>query len=62
MKIGLDALITIVLMVLKLTGVIHVSWWIVFLPVIISTAFLCLALLGIGAIAVAKIKNGGRIQ
>lgn len=33
---GFLEIVTIVLIVLKLTGIIAVSWWIVFLPAIIS--------------------------
>ena len=35
--IGFIGLLTIVLVVLKVTGYISISWWLVFLPVILSS-------------------------
>ena len=45
---GFGTLLTIVFVILKLTGVIAWSWWLVFLPMIISLGLVLLALLIVG--------------
>ena len=55
---GFATLLTIVFVVLKLTGVIAWSWWLVFLPMIISWGLLLLALLIVGVIAILAIIFG----
>ena len=55
---GLSTLLTIVFVVLKLTGVITWSWWLVFLPMIISWGLFFLILLFVGAITILAIIFG----
>lgn len=45
---GFATLLTIVFVVLKLTGVIAWSWWLVFLPMIISWGLVLLAFVIVG--------------
>lgn len=46
--IGFFGLLTIVLIVLKLTGVVDWSWWIVFLPLLIPLAIVTVVLASLG--------------
>lgn len=67
MKIGMDVLLTIILVILKVTGVIKISWFLVFLPMVIGTALMVLLLMFVGIVAmkaksVVVTKNGGKIQ
>lgn len=55
---GFGTLLTIVFVVLKLTGVIAWSWWLVFLPMIISWGLFFLILLVVGVLAVLAIIFG----
>lgn len=55
---GFATLLTIAFVVLKLTGVISWSWWLVFLPMIISWGLLLLILLIIGIIALVVLIRG----
>lgn len=55
---GIGTLLTIVFVVLKLTGVIAWSWWLVFLPMIISWGLFLLVLLIVGIIAILAIFFG----
>ena len=55
---GFATLLTIVFVVLKLTGVIAWSWWLVFLPMIISWGLFFLILLIVGVLAVLAIIFG----
>jgi hypothetical protein len=55
---GFSTLLTIVFVVLKLTGVITWSWWLVFLPMIISWGLFFLILLFVGAITILAIIFG----
>ena len=55
---GFGTLLTIVFVVLKLTGVITWSWWLVFLPMIISWGLFLLVLLVVGIIAILAIFFG----
>jgi len=55
---GLSTLLTIVFVVLKLTGVITWSWWLVFLPMIISWGLFFLILLFVGTITILAIIFG----
>ena len=52
---GFFTLLTIVFVVLKLMGVITWSWWLVFLPMIISWGLFFLILLFVGAVAILAI-------
>jgi len=54
--VGFLGLMTIVLMTLKLLGYISVSWWLVFLPVLIPI----IILLGIGAVLLFAVFLDGR--
>ena len=58
MKIGLDAVFTIILAALKITGVLNISWLWVFMPMIVSTAILRILLVITGAVAVFMAKSG----
>lgn len=53
--IGLSSILTIIFVIAKLMGVITWSWWLVFLPTIISLSLLLLILgvvaVGIGIVA-----------
>lgn len=55
---GIGTLLTIVFVILKLTGVIAWSWWLVFLPMIISWGLFLLVLLVVGIIAILAIFFG----
>ena len=48
MKVGFFGLLTLLLIGLKLTGYIAISWWLVFLPMIISLIFYTLLFILIG--------------
>lgn len=56
--IGLSSILTIIFVLAKLFGVITWSWWVVFLPTIISFSILLLILLGILVIAGIAIAFG----
>lgn len=66
MKIGIDVLLTIIFAILKLTGVFQISWFLVFLPVIVGMALMVLFLLVVGIVAVkakdVRIKNDGGLK
>ncbi len=53
--VGVAEVLTIVFIVLKLTGVITWSWWLVLLPSLISFTIYVLLLLGKVAIVIATI-------
>lgn len=52
-------LLTIIMAILKLAGVISISWWLVFLPVLIEVGFAILVLL-IAFIVIAFWKMKGQ--
>ena len=54
-SMGLSSVLTIIFVIAKLMGVIHLSWWLVFAPTLVSLALLGVFLafaLGIGALLV----------
>ena len=56
--IGLSSILTIIFVLAKLFGVITWSWWVVFLPTIISFSILLLILLAVLVIAGIAIAFG----
>ena len=50
LRFGVLEVLTIVFVVLKLTGVVTWSWWIVLAPVLIPLAILLICFLGLGLI------------
>jgi hypothetical protein len=52
---GFAEVLVLILLVLKLTGVIAVSWWIVVLPMIVAYS---LVLIGLAMVTVAGVLNG----
>ena len=54
--VGFLGLLTLVLVVLKATGYISISWWLVFLPVIIGMGFVILLLLLMLVLAVLSVR------
>lgn len=57
-QIGWDAVITILLGALKITGVLDISWLTVFSPMILATSVLFVLLAITGAIAVFLTREG----
>ena len=60
--IGITSVLTIVFVILKLTGVIAWSWWLVLLPTIITVGLGIIITIVFGVISGIMIsrKNGGR--
>ena len=56
--IGFAGLLTIVFIVLKLLKVINWSWWLVFLPLIISVGLFILLIVVVGIIALVTDQKG----
>lgn len=54
---GLLEILTIIFVVLKLVGVITWSWWIVFLPIIISLAVYLLLYMFVGTVFFSIFKK-----
>lgn len=52
MKLGICEVLFIVLLCLQLAGVISISWWLVFLPLIVPISILLVVLAACGAVAV----------
>lgn len=59
MKIEFGDLLTILLVGLKLAGVIHISWWLVFTPMLIVLGILVVTLAIFGAVALRNKKLSG---
>ena len=54
--ISLSNILTVVFVVLKLTGVINWSWWLVFLPSLIHIGLILVGLLIVALVALAVYK------
>lgn len=57
-EIGFTGVLTIIFVIAKLFGVINWSWWLVFLPVLISLGIAILILGVLGILALIDYKNG----
>ncbi len=53
-------LLTVVFVVLKLLGMIHITWWQVFIPTYIWGAFLIIVNLAIATLGIIHYKKYGR--
>lgn len=56
LRFGVLEVLTIVFVVLKLTGVVTWSWWIVLAPILIPLAILLVCFMGIGLITYVERK------
>lgn len=57
---GLASVLTIIFVIAKLAGVIHWSWWLVFLPTLISLGILLIILFFVLVIGGLVVYFGGR--
>ena len=57
LRFGVLEVLTIVFIVLKLTGIITWSWWLVLAPTLIPLAIVLICFMGIGLICFVESKN-----